>query len=445
MVLTFVIDPVLLASGRIGAPLAQTFFEALAALRAELRARGSELALLQGDCGSELLSFVQRIDADALFFNEDYEPEAIARDERVERAFAAHGIAAHRFLDHVCLGAGEVRTDSGEAYRVYTPYARRWRDRYALSPVLPLDSASSIEGRLLDAQTIGTTLDVPEPEAFGFTRSSAYPRCGEDYARELLDTFFEPGGGADTYRTLRDVPAADATSHLSVQLRAGTIGIRTVFAHAFRAARDPKRRESIEKWIAELIWREFYQMLLKCYPRVTGHAFVEAGDRLPWKNDERAFAAWCEGRTGYPIVDAAMRQLNKTGWMHNRLRMIVASFLTKDLLIDWRWGERYFETHLADADVAQNNGGWQWAASTGADAAPYFRIFNPILQSKKFDPGGSFIRAMIPELRALAGDAIHAPWEHPLLGADYPPPIVDHREARERALATYAPVFGKKA
>ena len=443
--LAFVIDPVLLSCGRIGAPLVQTFFEALEALRGALRDRGSELALLQGDCEIELLAFAQRTGADALFYNEDYEPHAIARDERVERAFKARGIAAHSFLDHVCLGADEVRTDTGEPYRVYTPYAKRWRDRYAFSPVLPVDSANSIEGRLLDAGTIGTTLDVPEMQAFGFTPSSAYPRCTEDYARRSLETFLEPGGDVDSYGILRDVPSADATSHLSVQLRAGTIGVRTVFANAFRAARDPKRRESVDKWISELIWREFYQMLLKCHPRLTERAFVEAGDRLTWKNDERAFAAWCEGRTGYPIVDAAMRQLNQTGWMHNRLRMIVASFLTKDLLIDWRWGEHYFETHLADADVAQNNGGWQWAASTGADAAPYFRIFNPVLQSKKFDPDGSFIRAMIPELRSLAADAIHAPWEHPLLAIDYPPPIVDHREARERALASYAPILGKKA
>jgi deoxyribodipyrimidine photo-lyase len=444
VVVAFIIDPELLRSERIGAPIVQTFFEALSRLRDDLRARGSDLALLEGDPARELPSFAKQIGAGAVFYNEDYDPAAIARDAAVTGALHRDGIEARSFLDHVCLGAQDVRTRSGEAYRVFTPYARSWRDRYAIAPVLPVDSLGAIDGTLASRETIGATRVIPTPEDFAFTSSRARPHCGEAVANEMLDAFLAEGGGVDRYAELRDVPSCDATSHLSVQLRAGTIGIRTCFARAYRAARDPARRASVETWISELIWREFYQMLLRCFPHVVTNAFVRGGDELPWENDERAFDAWCQGRTGYPIVDAAMRQLNETGWMHNRLRMIVASFLTKDLLVDWRWGERYFETHLADADLAQNNGGWQWAASTGADAAPYFRIFNPLLQSKTFDPDGAFIRTMIPELKDVPGEAIHAPWQHPLLQIDYPPPIVDHDHARARALAAYAPVLGKK-
>ena len=221
------------------------------------------------------------------------------------------------------------------------------------------------------------------------------------------------------------------------------------------AAREGTRgttRTGIDTWVGELIWRDFYQQILANFPHVAAHPFDERAKKLHYRESKRDWEAWCEGRTGYPIVDAAMRQLNTTGWMHNRLRMIVASFLTKDLLLDYRLGERYFEQHLADGDMAANNGGWQWSASTGTDAAPYFRVFNPMLQSEKFDPTGAFIKQMIPELASLEGQALHAPWTlSPLeargygvtLGETYPHPIVDHAAARVRALETYAPVFGK--
>lgn len=441
IVLAFVVDPELLASERIGAPIVQTFFEALGALRERLRECGSDLAILQGDPARELASFAARLNADAVFYNEDYEPGAIARDRRVETSLSDAGVAVHAHLDHVCLGAQDVRTGEGAPYRVFTAYERRWRDQYSFAPVLPVDTRDALS-RLMHRDEIGTTRPVPTPEEFGFVPSRSYPRCNERLARSMLDAFLDDEGTVDRYRELRDRPACDATSHLSVHLRAGTIGIRTCFERAFRVATDPSRRASAQKWISELIWREFFQTILRSFPLVVTRAFVEDGDRIPWENDEALFAAWCEARTGYPIVDAAMRQLNETGWMHNRLRMIVSSFLTKDLLIDWRWGERYFETHLADADLAQNNGGWQWAASTGVDAAPYFRIFNPVLQSEKFDPDGAFIRRMIPELSDAPGRAVHAPWK---FGIRYVPPIVDHQQARARALAAYAPVLGKRA
>jgi deoxyribodipyrimidine photo-lyase len=251
------------------------------------------------------------------------------------------------------------------------------------------------------------------------------------------------------------LPAIAGTSGLSPHLRAGTVGIRRCVWSALEAReRRQGSGQGFDTWISELIWREFYQQILANFPRVATEPFVEAAKRLPWRDDEAAWAAWRDGRTGYPIVDAGLRQLERTGWMHNRVRMIAASFLTKDLLLDYRLGERHFEQRLADADLAANNGGWQWSASTGTDAAPYFRVFNPVLQSRKFDPDGSYLRTWLPELSKLDAHDIHEPWSvSPLelelagvrLGRDYPEPIVDHFAARQRALAAFAPVLGKTA
>lgn len=434
----FVLDPVLLRGDRVGAPIVQAFFDAVAALRDDLRARGSDLALLDGDCAEELAALATRIGARVVHYNEDYDPAARARDERVERTLAACTIESVAHLDHVYFGADEVRTDAGAPYKVFTPYKRRWLDRLHRAPRAPIPSKEAARGKLLSRHEIGPTRDVPTPEQYGHGSSPDYPRCSEKVASALLDRFVRSGTG-EWYARDRDVPALDATSHLSVQLRAGTIGIRTCVAAAVAYGYDA--------WLSELVWRDFYQMILRAFPRVATGPFLEAASQIAWRNDPAEFASWCEARTGYPIVDAAMRQLNTTGWMHNRLRMIVASFLTKDLLISWQWGERYFERRLADADLAQNNGGWQWAASTGTDAVPYFRVFNPVLQSRRFDPDGRFIRAMLPMLARLPDRYIHAPWMMPAhvqaevacrIGIDYPEPIVDHAAARERALIAFA-------
>ncbi|MDQ2865486.1 MAG: DNA photolyase family protein [Candidatus Eremiobacteraeota bacterium] len=448
--IAFNIDPVLLSSDRVGAPIVQTFFEALGALRLELRKRGSDLALLEGDFARELLGLAKRIDAHAIFYNEDYDPAAIARDAEVNARLRAASLDVHTSLDHVYYAAGEVRNGDGSPYKIFTPFRNKWRRMHAERPAAPIPSLERIAGKLMTGDAISSTLAVPTPESYHFSSSPHFPRCSEPVAGELLDTFLSPGGAAERYADDRNMPQLDATSHLSPQLRAGTIGIRTCFQRAFEAAERPGGGQ-IEKWIDELIWREFYQSILKSYPRVANGPFIEAAAAIEWDTDRSRFERWCNGVTGYPIVDAAMRQLNERGWMHNRLRMIAASFLSKDLLLNWQWGERYFEAHLADADLAQNNGGWQWAASTGTDAVPYFRVFNPVLQSKTFDGEGDFIRSMVPELKDVPGEYVHEPWEMPPLlqeqigcriGVDYPAPIVDHGHARNRAIAVYSAALG---
>jgi deoxyribodipyrimidine photo-lyase len=262
------------------------------------------------------------------------------------------------------------------------------------------------------------------------------PTAGEDAARRRLDTFLEKAAGR--YHEDRDLPAVDGTSRLSPYLRCGAISVRDCFERAREAAAEERPlAKGVGKWLDELVWREFYAAILEEHPRVLGGNYRREYDSLVWNDDAEGFLAWCEGRTGYPIVDAGMRQLRSTGWMHNRVRMIVASFLTKDLLIDWREGERFFYEWLVDGDPASNNGGWQWAASTGTDAQPFFRIFNPVSQGQRWDPDGAYVRRYVPELADVPDDLVHRPWEAGSLFSDYPPPIVDHAERREEALARY--------
>jgi deoxyribodipyrimidine photo-lyase len=417
--LAFVVDTGLLANGRMSPAIVQCFFSALEALRSELRERGSDLAILIGAPERELPRFAHAIDAACVYYNEDYDPTAVERDRAVAAALDDVGVEMRASLDHVYFGAREVLTNDGKPYKVFTPFRTRWLTAFGDCPRGIAGSLRATNGKLLPAAEVGMTAGVPVPEDFGFTRSARYPRCSERVAHELLKSFVRER--ADEYGEARDYPAKDGTSHLSPQLRAGTIGIRTCIEGA----------KAAPAWLNELIWREFYQAIVAWFPSVTEGPFLPQGRRLRWRQADDDFEAWCEGRTGYPIVDAPMRQLNETGWMHNRLRMIVASFLTKDLLIDWRRGERYFERRLADADLAQNNGGWQWAASTGTDSVPYFRIFNPVTQGERFDPEGQFVKTWLPELRDLPPKIVHKPRD----------PIVDHAVARKRALAEYERAF----
>jgi deoxyribodipyrimidine photo-lyase len=442
----FVLDPVLLRGPRTGAPIVQFFLESLTALRAALREAGSDLALLEGGAAEELGALARRIGAEAVFYNEDYEPDAVARDAAVTAELRANGFAVNACVDQVYAAPGDCVQEGGKPYTVFTPYKRRWLERLRTARVAPYPGPA--RRSFLPAALVGAARDVPGPQAYGHAPSPAYPRGGEAVAQALLRAFCaEPIGG---YEARRNVPAPEGTSRLSPHLRAGTVGIRT----CIEAALASGATTGAQTWISELAWRDFYQQILAHFPRVAGEPFLAQARALRFRDDERAWRAWCAGTTGYPIVDAAMTQLNTTGWMHNRARMIVASFLTKDLLIDYRLGERYFELHLADADLAANNGGWQWAASTGTDAVPYFRVFNPVLQGRKFDPDGTYVRALIPALARVPPQYVHEPWTMPplvaqacgcVIGRDYPAPVVDHAQARVRALRVYEAAFKKKA
>ncbi|MBL8514606.1 MAG: deoxyribodipyrimidine photo-lyase, partial [Betaproteobacteria bacterium] len=378
--------------------------------------------------------------ASAVLTNEDYEPQAIARDRDVAEALSKDGIAFHAFKDTVVFEKDEVLTQAGKPFSVFTPYKNAW-----LKTLTDFHLKAYPVGKYAK-HLARAPQDIPLPsmESMGFARTNvqSLTPCGARGAQQLLRDFVKR---IDSYKEARDYPAVKGVSYLSVHNRFGTVSIRQLatLAHAETLR---KTNTGAATWLSELIWRDFYFQILWHHPHVATSAFRPEYNALRWENNDALFRAWCEARTGYPIIDAAMRQLNQTGYMHNRLRMIVASFLTKDLLIDWRFGEKYFADHLNDFDLAANNGGWQWAASTGCDAQPYFRIFNPVTQSERFDPQGKFIRRYVPELSKVHDKFIHAPWTMPpmeqqacgiSIGRDYPLPVVDHAVQREKALAMY--------
>ncbi|MBK8739778.1 MAG: deoxyribodipyrimidine photo-lyase [Betaproteobacteria bacterium] len=415
--------------------------ESVRELDAALRARGGGLIVRHGDAATVVPALARGLRVDAVFVNRDYEPDARRRDAAVRGALAEFGIGFHESKDQVIFERDEILTQAGRPYSVYTPYRNAWLNALAPADLAPHVSGGG-GGALAPPPPRQETLPTLEHLGFRSTNLTRIPvRTGMSGAADLFAQFLER---IDRYHQTRDFPATAGSSNLSVHLRFGTVSVRTLAAHAH--ALMLQGSTGAATWLSELIWRDFYFMILDRHPRVAGHAFKPEFDALPFPNDPERFAAWCEGRTGYPLVDAALRQLNATGQMHNRLRMVTASFLVKDLHVDWRWGERYFAAHLNDYDLAANNGGWQWAASTGCDAQPYFRIFNPVTQSERFDPDGAYIRRHVPELAALPAKHIHAPWtlapvlQHDLgvvIGRDYPYPVVDHAAARKFALALY--------
>ncbi len=411
-------------------------WECVRELKAALEARGGGLHVLHGRARDAIPLLARDLGVGAVYANRDYEPQAHARDTRVAQTLREAGIDFRTRKDQVIFELDEVLTRSGAAFSVFTPYKRAWLAKLAPRHVAPLET-ERWAARLAPAPA-GL---MPALEALRFERAEPPLPAGMSGGARLWKAFRKRLAG---YAERRDFPALAATSQLSVHLRFGTVSVRELVRHA--RARDGAGAQT---WLSELIWREFYFAVLAARPDVVDHAFRRAYDALRWEDDEAGFRAWSEGRTGYPLVDAAMRELNATGTMHNRLRMVTAAFLVKDLGIDWRRGERYFAEKLLDYDLAANNGGWQWSASTGCDAQPWFRIFNPVTQSRRFDPEGAYIRRWVPELARVPDAHVHAPWDMgPLeqqaagcvIGRDYPAPVVRHEEARQRTLARYGAV-----
>jgi len=406
-------------------------------LQQELARRGGGLTVLHGRAREEIPALAARLKAAAVFANHDYEPAAIDRDQAVKAALAHDATAFITCKDQVIFEKDEVLTQDGRPFSVFTPYKNAWLKRldgYFTQPY-------PVEKYFARFAPDGTG-PLPALAELGFAPTNLLALGvvpGMAGAAKLFAGFKRRM--AD-YHERRDFPALRGPSYLSVHLRFGTISIRALAREAWQAA-----NRGAAVWLSELIWRDFYFMILYHHPRVVAHAFRPEYDAIAFPNDPALFGAWCGARTGYPLVDAAMRQLNTTGYMHNRLRMVAASFLVKDLHVDWRRGAQYFADRLIDFDLAANNGGWQWAASTGCDAQPYFRIFNPVTQSQKFDADGKFIRKYVPELKGCDARSIHAPWlmnaaqqaqAGIVIGRDYPAPVVDHAAARRVTLELYA-------
>lgn len=460
----FVWEPGVLFGSRASANRNWFLRESLAELAAAFRAHGSGLVELQGPAVDALPALVaalrERYGASTaidIHATRDHTPYARTRDQRLATLLAPLGATLHAKRGLVVVEPDELLTGGGTPYGVYTPYFRRWLERVEAAqhvplpapehlPPLPqfdLPSSLAVDRRALDAAT--------EPTA----RRDLLPTPGEQAARATATSWIAAarhGGGVAAYAARRNTLADETgTSHLSAALHLGLLSPSELVARLLPLPAERGGERSGERlWVSQLAWRDFYAQVLWHTPHAARSAWKPAYDAVQWGNDITSLDAWRSGRTGYPIVDAAARQLVQSGFMHNRARMISASFLTKDLLVDWRLGEAHFLRHLFDGDIAANNGGWQWSASTGTDAQPYFRIFNPVTQAGNFDPDGAYVRRWVPELAALPTPAIHAPWAHPkalaaagiVLGRDYPEPIVDHAVARARALEAYKSALG---
>lgn len=428
---------------------------ALAEVDTQLRTLGKRpgcgLIVLHGNATELIAHIIEQTSGNALFYAQDYEPAALQRDAAVAQRLKARGVDVFALTDHVLCPPGEVLTQSKTPYTVYTPFARAWWQAMERHPPRPTGLPEGVE-RLAE-RPAALQRPLPTLVSLGFEPTGVEALgLGAERAQavRLLEDF---GGRVAQYRDARDFPALKGPSYLSVHLRFGTLSVREAAARAWdlALAGDPGAR----CWLGELAWRDFYFHILAHFPHAAHGAFKPAYDAIEWENGPAAdalFEAWSSGATGYPIVDAAMRQLLHSGYMHNRLRMIAGSFLVKHLGLDWRRGERFFAQHLNDYELASNNGGWQWVASSGCDAQPYFRIFNPVLQSQRFDPEGRFLLRYLPELRTLPVRHLHAPWLAPAqvmrqagitLGKDYPAPCVDHARARAKTMLRYGVVKEK--
>ena len=437
----FVFDDAVLEHA--GDPRVRFMLDALADLREQYRERGSDLLTVRGDPRELLPALAEEHDATAVHWNEDYSKLARDRDTDVRESLADAGVGRYSHRDQVHHEPGEITTNKGEPYSVYTYFWKKWRDREKEEP-FPAPTTDEL------ADVSGDPL--PSIEELGFAEPTADVQpAGLEPARDRLAEFCE--AKIYDYEERRDYPAEEPTSRLSTDLKWGTIGVREVYEATVEAQRGVagEEAESVEEFQAQLAWREFYTQVLWDNPHVVTQNYKEYENEIAWRDDDAAMddlEAWQDGETGYPIVDAGMRQLRQEAFMHNRVRMIVASFLTKDLLIDWRHGYEWFKQKLADHDTANDNGGWQWAASTGTDAQPYFRIFNPMSQGERYDPDAEYIAEYVPELRGVPADDVHS-WNElsadrrRQLAPDYVDPIVDHSVMREEALEMFERARGE--
>lgn len=411
--------------------------DALVEMEKKANESGSSVIIRYGDPKVEIPKLAEELKIDALYFNRDYEPYAKERDAFVEKKLRAKNIDVQTFKDHVFFEKNEVLTGSREIYKVFTPYKNKWLEMFRAQESVVPDYKCSLK-KLAPYKNAESILLKDWYKEIGFEKTEVMISGGTSHALKRLKDFKK---NIHRYKDARDIPALNLTSVLSPYIRFGNLSIRDMIRAAIESG-----DEGSSTWLSEIIWRDFYQVILDVYPKIETHCFKPDYDKIHWEGRKEHFKLWCEGQTGFPIVDAAMRCLNETGFMHNRLRMVVASFLTKTLLIDWRLGERYFAEKLLDYDMAANNGGWQWSASTGVDAQPYFRIFNPWNQSEKFDEDGVFIRQWCPELRGFSNKKIHYPHEADMveqaqakcvIGKDYPFPIVSYKAQKDRALLMY--------
>lgn len=418
-------------------------------LKEELRSLGSDLIVVHGDPKDLIPSLATKYKVSTVYCNEDYEPKARQRDKTVADILSKKDVAFFSLKDQVVFSKDEVLTPQNRPYTVFTPYANAWRKKFKLDDIAPYECEPNFN-KLAKFKS----LDLLSLEKIGFEKtfvSNLKIGFSHEQALKLLNSFVSKR--IMHYKKARDFPSVAGVSYLSVHNRFGTLSIRELIRAALKARTDDAAiKENVDGWINELIWREFYFQILYNFPRVAYEPFNSEYKDFPWENNMEKFQKWCDGETGYPIVDAAMKQLNQTGYMHNRLRMVTASFLTKHLLVDYRLGEQYFAAKLLDYDLSANNGGWQWSASTGCDAQPYFRVFNPILQSEKFDPQGKFIKKMLPIFSTVDAKYLHNPSEHKeelakegvVIGEDYPEIIVNHKEARQHTLDLFKEFVNNK-
>ncbi len=437
----FCLDPNILERDDVAPARVTYMIGCLQELQQSYQAAGSELLILHEDPCKAIPTLAEALNAGAVFWNWDVEPYSQKRDRNVREALKEQGIAVQTGWDQLMHGPGEIRTKSSDnPYTVYTPFWKNWKDQPKAEPVEALQGAEGLSQKERELAKDAGVVALPTAKDLGYAwESELLVAPGEKAAREVLAEFCDRA--IREYQEQRDFPSADGTSKLSAALKFGAIGIRTVWraaAAAYSHSRSDESRDSIQTWQQELAWREFYQHVMYFFPKLAAGPYREPLKDFPWDNNEELFQAWCEGKTGYPIVDAAMRQLNEVGWMHNRSRMIVASFLTKDLMINWQWGEKYFMQKLYDGDLSANNGGWQWSASSGMDPKP-LRIFNPASQAKKYDPDGEYVRQWLPELSSLDAEYLvtgKIP-EDEREACGYPAPIVDHKKQQQEFKRRY--------